>query len=402
MANLKKLAEEINKKSKIPANPAEAKPKDKPESKYTSADYMKILSALGYRFRLCTLDDRVEVNGEPITDSRISEINSKVRDLGLNRVQVLADHYTRHAAENSYHPIKDYFNSLTWDKRDHILKLSKFFSDTDNIFGIVLKRWLIGAVSKAFTASQNPMLVLNSQKQGIGKSTFSSWLCSFQPGRFIESSIDPSNKENEIRLMSLFIWEVSELGATTRKADMEALKAFITRQQVTVRMPYGHFDIVKPALASMIGTINDIGGFLNDPSGTRRFMTVNLTAIDHAYQKDIDINQVWAQAYALYKRGDSPRPTKEEQEKIFSINERFEVENPLVDLLKKNFKISPGNQEYSLATTEIIKTLRNDGWKGAPNETAEAMLISRAAAKLNLQRRLNPTRGWTGITYKKP
>lgn len=400
MANLKDLAKQSSEKAT--RAPIEAKPKDKPESKYTSADYIKVLVALGYQFRLCTLDDRVEVNGEPITDSKISEINSKVRDLGLSHVQVLADHYTRHATENSYHPIKDYFNSLSWDKKDHINKLSKYFSDTDNIFETVLKRWLIGAVSKAFTSSQNPMLVLNSEKQGIGKSTFASWLCSFQPNRFIESSIDPNNKENEIRLMTLFVWEVSELGATTRKADVEALKAFITRQQVTVRKPYGHFDITKPALANLIGTINSIGGFLNDPSGNRRFMTVNLTTIDLAYKKEMDINQIWAQAYALYKRGDSPYPTKTEQEKIFAINERFEVENPLVDLLKKNFKIDPENNNYSLATTEIIKTLRSDGWKGAPNETAEAMLISRAASKLKLQRRLNPTRGWTGITHKRP
>jgi predicted P-loop ATPase len=398
----KTTLKQLSEKSKVTFNPIEAKPKDKPESKYTSTDYMKILSALGYQFKLCTLDDRVEVNGEPITDAKISEINSKVRDLGLTHIQVLADHYTRYAGENSYHPIKDYFNSLSWDKRDHIFRLSKYFSDTDNIFGMVLKRWLIGAVSKAFTSSQNPMLVLNSEKQGIGKSTFASWLCSFQPSRFIESSIDPNNKENEIRLMTLFVWEVSELGATTRKADVEALKAFITRQQVTVRKPYGHFDITKPALANLIGTINSIGGYLNDPSGNRRFMTVNLTAIDHAYQKEMDINQIWAQAYALYKCGDSPQPTKKEQEKIFSVNESFEIENPLVDLLKQNFKISPGNQQYSLATTEIIKILRADGWKGAPNETAEAMLISRAATKLNLQRRLNPTRGWIGITYKKP
>lgn len=386
--------------STIKIKPDDVKPKDKKEEKYTGADYMKILAALGYSFRLCELDDRVEVNGEAITDRVIAEINSKVRDLGLNRVQTLADHYTRYAGENKYHPIKDYFNSITWDGSNSIGRLAKYFCDTDNIFPLVLSRWLIGAVAKTYTASQNPMLVLNSEKQGIGKSFFSSWLCSFLPNRFIESAIDPSNKENEIRLITSFIWEVSELGATTRKADIESLKAFITKQQVTVRKPYGHYDITKPALANLIGTINSVGGFLNDPTGNRRFYTVNLTSINHAYKKDIDIAQVWAQAHALYKRGVSPQPTKEEQVKIFSVNERFEIEDPLVDLMKKTFKIIPGKKGDGLSTMEIIQALRDNRWKGAATEKAEAMLISQAAMKLNLNKRIYPSKGYYGIAKK--
>lgn len=397
MANVK--VTELVKQAKIKINPHELKPKGKTENQYTGEDYMKILNGLGYEFRLCELDDRVEINGEAITDRTVAEINSKVRDLGLVRVQTMADHYTRYAGENRHHPIKEYFSSLVWNKKDSIGRLAKYFQDTDNIFPIVLKRWLIGAVAKTYTASQNPMLVLNSEKQGIGKSYFASWLCSFLPNRFIESAIDPSNKENEIRLMTMFIWEVSELGTTIRKADYEALKAFITKQQVTVRKPYGHYDITKPALANLIGTVNNAGGFLNDPTGSRRFMTVNLTAINHAYKNDVDINQVWAQAYALYKRGEPAQPTQDEQEKIFSVNERFEIEDPLIDLLKKHFKITPDSKD-SLSTMDIILTLRNQGWKGATTEKAEAMLIAQAATKLHLQKRLNPSKGYFGISKK--
>lgn len=388
---------EITEKARVKIKPEDVKPIDKTESQYKGEDYIKILYALGYQFRLCVLDDRVEINGEPITDRIVSEINSKIRDLGLFRVQTMADHYTRYAAENAYHPIQDYFKSLVWDGKDSIEQLSTYFKDTDNIFPIVLKRWLIGAVAKTFSASQNPMLVLNSEKQGIGKSFFAGWLCSFLPNRFIESAIDPSNKENEIRLITSFIWEVSELGASMRKADIEALKAFITKQMVTVRKPYGHYDITKPALANLIGTINNVGGFLNDPTGNRRFYTVNLTDIDHAYKKDVDINHVWAQAHALYKRGVSSQPTKEEQAKIFSVNERFEIEDPLVELMTKTFKINPEKQGNGLSTIEIIKELRFNDWKGANTEKAEAMLISQAATKLGLKKRIYPTKGYYGI-----
>ena len=394
MPTIKQLAEQSN----IKINPAEVKPKDKIETHYTGEDYMKILSALGYNFRLSELDDRVEVNGQPITDRIVAEINSKVRDLGLRNVNTMADHYTRHAGERPFHPVRDYLKSLSWDGTDYISRLAEHFQDSDGIFSIVLFRWLVGAVSKTFTGSQNPMLVLNSEKQGLGKSFFAAWLCSSLPDRFIESAIDPNNKENEIRLMTSFIWEVSELGATTRRADVEALKAFITKQTVTVRKPYGHFDITKPALASLIGTINSVGGYLNDPTGSRRFYTVNLTDIDHKYSKSIDVNQVWAQAYTLFKRGTSPQPTKEEKAKIFQVNERFEIEDPLVDMLKRIFKIDP-EKDWSLSTIEIIETLSEKKWKGAQTDKAEAMLIAQAASKLNLPKRKEP-RGYYGIAKR--
>lgn len=139
---------------------------------------------------------------------------------------------------------------------------------------------------------------------------------------------------------------------------------------------------------------------MNDPTGNRRFMTVNLTGIDHKYKSTIEVSQVWAQAYALYKRGESPQPTREEQSKIFFVNERFEIEDPLVDLMKKHFKIAPERKDFSLATMDIIQTLRGNGWKGAPTEKAEAMLIAQAATKLHLPKRLNPSKGYYGIAKK--
>jgi predicted P-loop ATPase len=62
---------------------------------------------------------------------------------------------------------------------------------------------------------------------------------------------------------------------------VEALKWFLTLETVTVRRPYGHFDLDKPALASFIGTVNDDGaGFLTDVTGNRRFRPTSLTTIN--------------------------------------------------------------------------------------------------------------------------
>ena len=75
---------------------------------------------------------------------------------------------------------------------------------------------------------QNPMLVLDGD-QDIGKSTFCKFLASPLPELFVEDAIHPDDKEHHRYLATKWIWEVAELGATTRRQDQEAIKSFLTK-----------------------------------------------------------------------------------------------------------------------------------------------------------------------------
>ena len=253
--------------------------------------YIHGLKNLGYDFRMNTCNDDVEVNREPITDAVRAELRCKMRDKGFELVHEMEDAYTAHAHKHRYHPIQEYLDTLSYDGGQHIAALAGHFKDRDGVFGTWLQRWLIGAVAKAYKAEQNYMLALDGP-QGIGKSHFAMWLGSPIPEYFIEGPINPDNKDCHIRLVSKWIWEVAELGATTRKADREALKFFISQRTVTIRRPYARYDIRKPALASFIGTINNEIGFLADKTGNRRFLVCTLESIDWGYSKAVDVDQV--------------------------------------------------------------------------------------------------------------
>ena len=203
------------------------------------------------------------------------------------------------------------------------------------IFYLWLRRWLIGAVGKALEARQNVMLVLDSH-QAAGKSYFVRWLGSVLPDYFSEAPLNPDDKDSWIRLMSTFVWELGELGSVTRRSDREALKHLISSRIVTVRKPYHRFDTIKPALASLIGTINNEAGFLTDPTGNRRFLVCRLTGIDWAYTKKIDPHQVWAEAVTLYKAGEPCLPTAEETKLQNAINDEYMV--PMLSLRRSKPK----------------------------------------------------------------
>lgn len=208
-----------------------------------SADYLKALAELGYRFRMRAVDDLIEVNGQPISDPLRAEIRTRMRDIGYKSVSSIEDAYTAWAYRHQYHPVKDYLNGLEWDGQGHISALAAYFQDdhaqtyqavigteeyTGNmVFFLWLTRWLVGAVAKVLDTRQNIMLVLDGP-QGSGKSHFVQWLGSVLPDYFIEAPINPDDKDTWLRLISKMTWEVGEFGSTSRRADREALKNFIT------------------------------------------------------------------------------------------------------------------------------------------------------------------------------
>jgi predicted P-loop ATPase len=306
-----------------------------------------------------------------------------------------------------YHPVRDYLDSLAWDGQPHITKLAEHFVDKHGVFGIYLRRWLIGAVARVYIKTQNPMLVMDG-KQGIGKSYFARWLVN-DLNNFNEGMIQPENKDDQVRLLTTWIWEVKELGATLRKSDMEALKSFLTLESVRVRKPYGHYDIVKQAITSFIGTINNIEGFLADPTGSRRFNITPILSINWAYKDAIDRDQVWAEARAAYLAREPWMLTSDEQKIHDEINEEYAITDPVEDALLVYFDIDPNEKTWWTATSEIVRTLE-DPVNGAAlhmgSSRTTAMAVARALLKIGCKKVEKQTksgqhiRGYIGIKPK--
>lgn len=362
------------------------------EKTFTAENYIDYLTRMGFSFRLCDLDDSVEVNEQVLSDVIEAGIRVRCRDVGINRLEYMRDAFITEAAKNHYNPILDYLNSLTWNGQDHITTLAVHLVDEHDLTKILLKRWLIGAVARNYEETQNRMLVLDG-KQGIGKSRFVSWLASPLMRHFHEGEVKTDDKDYKILLSNTWIWEVSELGSTIKRSDIEALKAFLTMIRVKVRAPYQRNPIDKPAITSFIGTVNNIGGVLNDASGNRRFMATTLVYIDFEYTK-IDVNQVWAQAVALYKSGECWNIEGEERELIDRANEKYETENPVIDKLRGKYEIDPLRTDWFTPTLELIEILHDAGW-GSHSPVGEAMIIASACKKIGLQK------GYLGDTNNK-
>jgi putative DNA primase/helicase len=135
--------------------------------------------------------------------------------------------------------------------------------------------------------------------EGTGKSSVANIL----GGRWYANAfIDPKDKDTVSLINRSWIVEVAEM-EVFKRAEANALKAFITRGTDNIRLPYEK--IVRPIErhSVFLGTINpEDSGYLADDAENRRYWPVWTGKIDLAGLAEIR-DQLFAEAYALYKEG---------------------------------------------------------------------------------------------------
>lgn len=381
------------------------------------------LHELGYDFRINDLDDTLQVSHkggswQPITEEIEATIRIDLRELGYGKrkkpsLSTVRDAWIKLSSEQRHNPIKEYFLSLDGQYEPgggepYINALfCKFFDNPDGMFPTWLFKWMVGSIAKVFEGARNPMLVLVSE-QRQGKSYFARWLCPINRNKyFIEKSINPDSKDDKFRLLDKLVWEVPELGATTTRQNAESLKAFITTRQITERKSYGKYPIHKRAVCSFIGSVNyDGAGFLNDPTGSTRFLACELSSIMFKYTIQ-NIDELWSEAYWFYRN--VPRCwelTPEQQARQAEINSSFEMVSALEEAIENYFDITLDDSHF-LTTQQIKNHLAGKHQIG--NENGFYRELSRILYSLKVEKTRRSysqgerhLRGWTGIKIREP
>lgn len=372
-----------------------------PKTNTTPKDLVRILQAEGYDFRLNVLDDTLEVSSQGLgwqraSDPLMAKIRTLLRTLDLrSRLREAEDAIWEHAFDHPYHMICDYLDGLQYDGENHIEHLAAHVWDKHGVFPVFLRKWLIHACARAHTGVQGSMLAIEGV-QGIGKSDFCRWLAPF-PIMYTEGAISPDDKDHRARASSTWIWEVSELGSTTNRADVDALKDFLTTESFKWRPPYAKFDVVKPALACWFGTVNNSTGFLNDPTGSRRFWVTTLISINWNYTS-IDKNMIWAEANAAYLAGEDFRLDSYEAKRSAEINEDYIPESAIENAMVRLYKIDSQESTWWEASADILNALKEIGLANASNANSVARQSAAFLRKNKCTaRKSGGDRGWYGV-----
>ena len=233
-----------------------------------------------------------------------------------------------------FNPFEDYFFNLpTYDeKTDYITELANTITTTkQELWQQCFKKWLVAMVGCVLDDKViNHTVIVFSGKQGLGKTT---WVEKLVPRPLKEylfsGTINPNNKDTLVQLAECMLINLDELENLNR-SEIGSLKEIITKTQIRMRKAYGHNNETMPRRASFAGSVNT-AQFLNDSTGSRRFLCFELEGIQ--YQHNVDINLAFSQALFLFKSGFRYWFDQEEIKSITENNEQYQLHSPEEELL---------------------------------------------------------------------
>jgi putative DNA primase/helicase len=244
----------------------------------------------------------------------------------------LTEAITTVAHTRRFHPVREHLQGLQWDGKSRIDKwlihiLGERAVDCEagpatlkkamaEYLAIVGRCWLLGMVNRVMEPGCKfdycPVL------EGVGglrKSTMVEILAGsefysdtpFEVGR---------GKEAQEQVQGLWLYEIAEMTHFS-KAEVGAIKAFISSKVDRYRVAYGATVGTFPRQCVLVGTTNE-NTYLRDRTGNRRFWpvpvrnTINTTWL--AKYRD----QLLAEAYALYQQGVAYTPTPDAERRLFA------------------------------------------------------------------------------------
>ena len=317
-------------------------------------------------------------------------IQTYITDHFINARRINVEKILLTKAVEEYDPFKEKLYSLPpWDKEDHIGELANTVETTDQeLWKKDVKKFIVGIIATLLNLKiVNHYCLVLTGKEGIGKTT---WIKNLLPKEWLEcftdSPLDLRNKDTNFKISQNVLISIEELSRYTKK-EIDFIKELFTRGSIQER---GHYEKTQKKYirrASFIATLNEIQ-FLSGEEGERRFWSHETLKIDN--DKEIDIDQVYAQALALYKKNFVYWDTNEEIAYRKDKNSKFVRPNLVRELILKYYKLPSSNPKLMrfekaefYSSTDVLQDIIFRF--GSNHKDLTTMKIGKELSKLNLK-----------------
>lgn len=311
-----------------------------------------------------------------------------------------------------YNPIKEYFESLEgkYSGESHIEKLCSYlkardYGDKEESYYqkrliYTFRKWIVACVACAMGIKENDaMFVVVNNEEGIGKST----LLEFLVPEILKGYYSKSQKDMNYPDMftSNLLINFDEMIGLTR-STAEEFKNILSSRHINVSR---RFTTTKQRYASTCGTSNkdaEHGGFLIPDMGTRRFAINHIDSINWEYNKQVEIDQIWAEAVMLLSQDFQYTWNPEDFKEFGQYNSRFIVQTSSYKLIKEFYRVpEPGEEEVTMfrQPMEILQDLRKAHKINSSMNTVSEINIGIALKQLGYSRFGKWSNGTTRYGY---
>jgi hypothetical protein len=309
------------------------------KSENVSADIAAFINT--YDLKKNVVTRKIELNGRAIDDSDLNSIFLDSKAIFKESTKDLVTAIIFSNRIQTYNPLHEFFEEElhTDDLCPNLTHLlNSVVTDTPNAHKWITK-WLISAVASAYGNHSPLVLIFCGQKQGTGKTH---WFRYLLPKRlrylYAESKMDGGKDDEILMCLKWFIMD-DEYGGKSKKEE-KRLKELTSKDFINVREPYGRVSMDLRRLAVFCGTSNETQ-ILNDPTGNRRQLPINIIDINKDEYNKCDKEGLWRELYAMYINNWDYTVLHEDIQELNESTNTFKHSTPEEDLIHK--KLQPGN-----------------------------------------------------------
>lgn len=315
-------------------------------------DSMEIWLKQNYDLRRNSITRFIENRGVPLDETALNTVDIDcLKVFPKLRFDVLSK-LIRSSFVPTYNPLIEFLEQnkerqpkgtiealMNTIKTDTGMEAGNFCPDYPVKFGT---KWLIGLIASIYGGHNPLMLVLSGNEQNTGKTQ---WWRRLLPERlkdyYAESKLDAGVDDYILMTKKLIIMD-DEMGGKSKK-EASLLKTITSKQVFSLREPYGRSNVDLRRLANLGGTTNETE-IINDPTGNRRTIPINVLGIDHGGYNLIDKTDLLIEAYHLFKAGHTHDLDKDDIRILGENTDTFKQASLEADLLN-GFYERPERQE---------------------------------------------------------
>ena len=330
---------------------------------FLNAHYqLRYNSIMGYTE--CKDNDYKYMDWTPVDDRMLKGMTMKVRLGGIDARDNDVRRYVQSNMIRLYDPISDYLWDKydKWDGKDHIRKLARTVPTKNPHWEDWFYTWFLGMVHQWQVGSQakygNQAVPLLISTQGYNKSTFCEQLLPPELSFGYTGNLQIDDKKQVLQQMAqMLLINLDEFNQISPKTQQGFLKNIITLSSVKIKRPYGRHVEDFPRRASFIATTNQTD-VLADPSGSRRFLSVELTGpIDISTPPNYE--QLYAQAMQALHQHELYYFGPAETQHIIEWNKRFSVKTAAEQFFLDYFEPAKDTNEGTwMSATAILSFLK--------------------------------------------
>ena len=268
----------------------------------------------------------------PVDDRTLKGMTMNVRLSGIDARDNDVRRYVQSNMIRPFNPIGDYLweQYEKWDGKDHIRKLARTVPTNNPHWEDWFYIWFLGMVRQWQVSNLakygNQAVPLLISGQGWNKTTFCEQLLPPELRWGYTGNLQMDDKRQVLNQMAqMLLINLDEFNQISPRTQQGFLKNIITLSSVKIKRPYGRHVEDFPRRASFIATTNQ-ADVLADPSGSRRFLGVELTGpIDVSTPPNYE--QLYAQAMRALHQHEPYYFSPKETQQIMEWNRKFSVKS---------------------------------------------------------------------------